>query len=58
MSKYNPSNQYEALTYQLEDDVKVLRGLSRLKKPHLAFKNYWKIVSRRAESVLKKKAEA
>jgi acetone carboxylase gamma subunit len=28
MSRYNPKNIMEAMTYQLEDDVKVLRGLS------------------------------
>lgn len=28
MSRYNPKNVMEAMTYQLEDDVKVLRCLA------------------------------
>jgi hypothetical protein len=30
MSRYNPKNAIEAMTYQLEDDVKVLRCLAVL----------------------------
>ncbi len=28
MSKYNPKNIMEAMTYQLEDDIKLLRSLA------------------------------
>jgi len=30
MSRYNPKNVMEAMTYQLEDDIKVLRSLAIL----------------------------
>jgi hypothetical protein len=43
MSRYSPKNNLEALTYQLEDDVKVLRCLSLMPDSE-GFKKHIKVM--------------